>query len=102
RQKWSCVDPSVWTDRMLTALETGSKETSCEQQSLYSLVGTQGLFRQSRTEKPSIGEQDAGKPPVRFGGRGGAIQCAVPTSIEPRADRGPWFGVPRLRGRRRG
>ena len=66
RQKWSWVELSVWTDRMLTALETGSKETSCEQQGLYSLVAAQGLIRQSRTEKPSIGEPDAGKPPVRF------------------------------------
>ncbi len=27
------------------------------------------------------GEPDAGNPPVRFGGRGGANQCAIPTSI---------------------
>ena len=31
--------------------------------------------------KPPTGEPDAGDPPVRFGGRGGAIQCAVPTPI---------------------
>ena len=29
----------------------------------------------------SIGEPDAGDPPVRFGGRGGASQCPVPTPI---------------------
>ena len=29
----------------------------------------------------SIGEPDAGNPPVRFGGRGGATQCSVPTPI---------------------
>jgi hypothetical protein len=28
-----------------------------------------------------IGEPDAGNPPVRFGGRGGANQCAIPTSM---------------------
>ncbi|MBN1689147.1 MAG: hypothetical protein JW893_08610, partial [Candidatus Omnitrophica bacterium] len=28
------------------------------------------------------GEPDAGNPPVRFGGRGDAIQCVVPTPIE--------------------
>ena len=27
------------------------------------------------------GEPDAGDPHVRFGGRGGAIQCVVPTPI---------------------
>jgi len=31
--------------------------------------------------RPSTGEPDAGDPLVRFGGRGGAIQCAVPTPI---------------------
>src|ERR1043166_5541998 len=32
-------------------------------------------------ERPT-GEPDAGKPPVRFGGRGSATQCAVPTPIQ--------------------
>jgi len=32
--------------------------------------------------KPSTGEPDAGEPHVRFGGRGGATQCVVPTPIE--------------------
>lgn len=31
--------------------------------------------------KPSTGEPDAGEPHVRFGGRGGATQCVVPTPI---------------------
>ncbi len=31
--------------------------------------------------KPPTGEPDAGDPHVRFGGRGGAIQCAIPTPI---------------------
>ncbi|HYA40427.1 MAG TPA: hypothetical protein VEF34_03940, partial [Syntrophobacteraceae bacterium] len=31
--------------------------------------------------KPSTGEPDAGDPLVRFGGRGSAIQCAIPTPI---------------------
>jgi hypothetical protein len=34
-----------------------------------------------RTVTPSTGEPYAGDPPVRFGGRGGATQCAVPTPI---------------------
>ncbi len=32
--------------------------------------------------KPPTGEPDAGNPPVRFGGRGDAIQCIVPTPIQ--------------------
>jgi hypothetical protein len=35
--------------------------------------------------KPPTGEPDAGNPPVRFGGRGGATQCLVPTPIVPRS-----------------
>ena len=31
--------------------------------------------------KPLTGEPDAGEPHVRFGGRGGATQCVVPTPI---------------------
>jgi len=31
--------------------------------------------------KPSTGEPDAGEPHVRFGGRGGATQCVVPTPM---------------------
>ena len=34
--------------------------------------------------KPSTGEPDAGEPHVRFGGRGGATQCVVPTPIRLR------------------
>jgi hypothetical protein len=35
-----------------------------------------------REVKPPTGEPDAGDPHVRFGGRGGANQCAIPTPIE--------------------
>jgi hypothetical protein len=31
--------------------------------------------------KPPTGDPDAGNPPVRFGGRGDANQCIVPTPI---------------------
>jgi hypothetical protein len=34
-----------------------------------------------REVKPPTGEPDAGDPHVRFGGRGGANQCAIPTPI---------------------
>jgi hypothetical protein len=40
------------------------------------------LFRSTLSEvTPSTGEPDAGNPPVRFGGRGAATQCGLPTSI---------------------
>src|SRR5262249_18752916 len=36
--------------------------------------------------KPLTGEPDAGDPPVRFGGRGAASQCDLPTlsNLQPR------------------
>ena len=37
--------------------------------------------RKDRIGQAMTGEPDAGDPPVRFGGRGGANQCVVPTSI---------------------
>jgi hypothetical protein len=40
----------------------------------------------SLDEKPLTGEPDAGKPPVRFGGRGGA-NPAIPTPIKTLGDR---------------
>jgi hypothetical protein len=90
RDRWWWVEHSVWTDRMLTRLEQSEPTTK-----------TAGLRRRgclvwntapvpmvSLTETPLTGEPDAGNPPVRFGGRGGA-NPAIPTSIEP-----PWFVVP--------
>ena len=46
--------------------------------------------------KPSTGEPDAGKPPVRFGGRGDRNQSVVPTPIiAPACDAPPVpFGTP--------
>ena len=83
RDRWWWVEHSVWTDRMLTRLEQSGPTTK-----------TAGLRRRgclvwntapvpmvSLTETPLTGEPDAGNPPVRFGGRGGA-NPAIPTSIE--------------------
>ena len=47
--------------------------------------------RKGRIGKAMTGEPDAGDPPVRFGGRGGANQCPVPTSIRPPKHRKPRF-----------
>jgi hypothetical protein len=40
-----------------------------------------GNHQSPKRSKPLTGEPDAGDLQVRFGGRGGAIQCPVPTSI---------------------
>jgi hypothetical protein len=39
------------------------------------------LYSNPREVKPLTGEPDAGDPHVRFGGRGGANQCVIPTPI---------------------
>jgi hypothetical protein len=79
---WSWVKASVWTDRMVSALVNGVKGGRWF--SLSTLA--QRLLRSSRVaraahglagremlpmRKPLTGEPYAGKPPVRFGGRGG-------------------------------
>ncbi len=52
------------------------------EQGLFNLKAAHALARQSSPEvKPSTGEPDAGDPPVRFGGRGGRNQSALPTPI---------------------
>ncbi len=71
---WSWVEASVWTERMVSALDNGVKG------------GRQRLLRAGRAvrpvhglahrealpmRKPPTGEPYAGKPHVRFGGRGG-------------------------------
>ena len=48
-----------------------------------------------RRSKMLTGEPDAGNLPVRFGGRGGANQCAIPTPYQRSAPGAAWFcGVP--------
>jgi hypothetical protein len=39
------------------------------------------MRKTSRCGDSPIGEPDAGNPPVRFGGRGGASQCSIPTPM---------------------
>ena len=39
------------------------------------------LYSNPHEVRPPTGEPDAGDPHVRFGGRGGANQCAIPTPI---------------------
>src|SRR5262245_56915021 len=78
RLRWSWVEPAAWTERMLTALEAGVKGNVWF--SLIDKVCQAGVFSLNpgpcRSTSilsevgPSTGEPDAGKPPVRFGGRG--------------------------------
>jgi hypothetical protein len=58
-----------------------------KQPSTIDLVGTEGLdailgdeakSRSLSTEHPPTGKPDAGNPPVRFGGRGGALRHPYP------------------------
>jgi hypothetical protein len=59
-----------WPNRLLPpAWAVLPRRSSCSGPSVRSTV------------RPPTGEPDAGKPPVRFEGRGGATQCAVPTPI---------------------
>ena len=48
QDRWSWVERTVWTDRMLTALESGVKEgVFFAKQGLFSLVSAHARFRQS-------------------------------------------------------
>jgi hypothetical protein len=80
------VPAGVWIARMLEALARGNEG------SLHPGWNDVPNDRHpSRSTSPAketnlcghspTGEPDAGNLPVRFGGRGGAIQCAIPTSI---------------------
>src|SRR5271157_4524478 len=48
------------------------------------------VLMDSLAETPLTGEPDAGNPPVRFGGRGGAKAPSLPLSIPPGAAKGRW------------
>lgn len=82
---WRCAKPCVWTMRMLTTLIKGNVEgglpllrrTWAVQSGNRPCHGLSILTK----VKPSTGEPDAGEPLVRFGGRGGRNQSAVPTPI---------------------
>ena len=80
RARWSWVEPCVWTDRMLTALEKGvkggmwlstlAKRLLCRAWAvLFRCSPCGGLSALSKV-KPPTGEPCAGEPHARFGGRG--------------------------------
>jgi hypothetical protein len=57
------------------AIDSGDTER------LRSILGDEAKSRSLSSEHPPTGKPDAGEPPVRFGGRGGAAMSALPTTI---------------------
>jgi len=84
-RNWSWVEAYVWTERMVSAWRTASRRTlvqsdgstiRAEPSHSSPMLGCSHFTQPSKREtlpmrKPSTGEPYAGKPPVRFGGRGG-------------------------------
>jgi hypothetical protein len=48
---------------------------------LYAILGDEAKSRSLSHENPLTGKPDAGDPPVRFGGRGGATAPSLPLSV---------------------
>ena len=79
RERWGWAEPSVWTERMLTALEEGVKGGKWFSLAKCILCRTWAVHTNHSPcsglsipmWEPLTGEPDAGDPPVRFGGRGG-------------------------------
>ena len=85
---WSWVEASVWTDRMVSALGNGVKggrilRNGRVVRPVRRLAGRETL----PMRKPPTGEPYAGKPHVRFGGRGGREPFPTPIG------KGANFGV---------
>jgi len=100
RDRWWWVEHSVWTDRMLTRLEQSEPTTKTAglRRRGCSVWNTAPVPMVGLTETPLTGEPDAGNPPVRFGGRGGA-NPAIPTSIWQRAGQASAVGSAPVLGR---
>ena len=70
--KWTWVEPSIWTEKMLTALDNGVKgvyRLFCRFGALLSFGGSNSCMSILKRNLLT-GEPYAGKPHVRFGGRG--------------------------------
>ena len=96
RARWAWIEPALWSERMLKALEEGVK--GGKWYSLMAAIINAGpmlsspIWDCSRWPQPGswrfnplggeppTGEPDAGDPPVRFGGRGS--RKALPTPIK--------------------
>ncbi len=73
RRNWAGIEAEAWTDRMLSALGNGVKgETSLLRECQAGRVSHRLASSETVSmKKPPTGEPYAGKPHVRFGGRGG-------------------------------
>jgi len=73
--RWSFVEPAIWTERMIAALETGVKGGALAQcllrrpRAVHHDRGPEGGRLFPMRKRPT-GEPDAGDPHVRFGGEG--------------------------------
>src|SRR6202008_2840272 len=72
QRNWVWVEAEVWTDRMVSALATASKgHVPPSRMPNGSHITPLGRSGTPPMREPPTGEPYAGKPPVRFGGRGG-------------------------------
>ena len=84
QRNWVWAEAEVWTDRMLSALATALKgQLPPSRMPNGSHFTPLGKSETTPMRKPPTGEPYAGKPPVRFGGRGGPKP--FPTPIKPAA-----------------
>lgn len=88
---WAWVDRSIWTERMLAALEDGVRGGMAR--CLLRCCGASHLDQSPASgepipmRKPPTGEPYAGEPHVRFGGRGGdASPTPIRGCLTPRPD----------------
>jgi len=86
RDRWSWVEPSVWTERMLTALENGVRGGRWHSLNAGPMPSLQSMGCSSLPQpmlrpvnplggEPPTGEPYAGDPHVRFGGGSGRVTC---------------------------
>ena len=68
RERWLWVEPSVWTERMLTA-----KCILCRAGVVFPGNSLRNGLSVLEEVKPPTGEPCAGKPHARFGGRGNQV-----------------------------
>jgi hypothetical protein len=80
--RWPWMERSVWSERLLAGSENGVEVAEA-------ILRGSGFQSEDSTKppqpisikRPPTGKPDAGKPPVRFGGRG-EVQTLVPTPIK--------------------
>jgi hypothetical protein len=80
-RNWAWIEAGVWTERMLSALGNGVKGGKRPLRECRAVRASHRLAISETVsmKKPPTGEPYAGKPPVRFGGRG--RRKPIPTPI---------------------